>query len=77
MTLAQQFEAIGMKKGMQQGMQQDLLEGERTVLLRQIQRKFGTLPASYRQKIESADVDTLSVWIDAILDAEMLDEIFQ
>src|SRR3990167_9691226 len=41
-------ERIGIQKGIQQGIQQ----GEQAMLLRLLQRKFGSIPANYQQRIE-------------------------
>ena len=50
MTLAQQFE--------QRGMQQ----GQTTMLLRLLQRRFGEIPADLQKRIQQADVNTLLAW---------------
>ncbi len=89
MTLAQQFEKRGLEKGiqqglqqgiqqgMQQGMQQGLLEGEKMVLLRQIQRRFGEVPAQFRSQMEKANAETVLKWADAFVDAYSIEEIFE
>ncbi len=68
MTLAQQLEQVGMAKGVQQG--------ESTVLLRQLVRKFDVVPDNYRQKILSANAEQLLHWCDRVLDANSLVEVF-
>lgn len=72
MTLAQRFEERGRQQGMQQGKQQ----GEQAMLLRLLQHKFGQLPKAYRQKVETANLATLSQWSEIILNAQTLDEVF-
>jgi len=52
-------------------------EGESAVLLRQLQHKYGNLPAYYRNKIEQADTDTLLIWAERVLDAKRLEDIFE
>jgi len=52
-------------------------EGESTMLLRQLQRKYGNLPPYYRNKIEQADANTLLIWAERVLDAKHLEEIFE
>ena len=59
-------------KGKTQGWE----ERERSVLLRQLQHKFGDLPASDQEKISKADLATLEKWSLQILDAKSLKEIF-
>lgn len=68
MTYITSAERIGIKKG--------VVEGERTVLLHQIQRKFGTVPSAYKERIEHATSVELLKWADAILSVSKLDEIF-
>ncbi len=43
---------------------------------RLIQRKFGVDAAEVRGRVEAADLDTLDLWADRILDAGTLDEVF-
>jgi hypothetical protein len=70
MTIAQQWEQEGFKKGMQQG--------EVTLLKRLLQHRFGDLPAFYAQLIEDANTETLLYWSEKILDPEVktFEEIF-
>ena len=65
------------EKGMQQGMQQGVQQGEVTVLLMQMERKFGNrLTESNRQIVESADTETLLKWLEKILSAKSIEEVF-
>jgi len=81
MTLAQCFEQQGLEKGLQQGRQQGRQEGkqegEAAIIMRQIQRRFGSIPTIYAQKITQADSETLLYWSDKIFEASTLEEIFQ
>ncbi|WP_335582473.1 hypothetical protein [Candidatus Thiodictyon syntrophicum] len=43
-----------------------------TALLR---LRFGDLPAAYRERIETADADTLLRWSERVLTAPTLDEV--
>lgn len=73
----------GMAQGMEQGMEQGeergeergRLEGERTVILHQIQRRFGAVPATVRLRLQSASRDELETWADRVLDAGSLDDL--
>jgi len=61
------------QKGMQQGMQQ----GEAAVLLRLMERKYGSQAATaHRKQVEQADAQTLLVWSERILTAETVEELF-
>jgi hypothetical protein len=66
----------GIKQGIEQGLQQGLKQGAYSVLLRLIERKFHRVPEIYRKKMEKADAKTLLEWVDRVLDAEDLDDIF-
>lgn len=52
-------------------------KGEKTILLRQLQRKFGVLPPAYQERVEQADSDTLLQWADVIIEADTLLDIFE
>ena len=63
----------GMELGLERGRQEGRLEGEAAILLRQIDRKFGTPSAVVQELIASADQDTLLRWSERILTAENID----
>ena len=52
-------------------------EGERTVLARQLRRRFGTLPPAVRKRLAGASEAELEAWADNVLDASSLDEVFE
>ena len=72
MNIAEQLREKGRQEGRQEGMQ----AGERTLLLRQLRRRFKILPSAYEKRIEAADAETLLKWGEQVLDAQSLDEIF-
>ena len=51
-------------------------QGEARMLSRQIQRRFGDLPAWARDKIAEADLSTLEEWSLRFVDAHSLEEVF-
>jgi len=59
-----------------QGRQEGKQEGEATVLLRLLTRRFGPLGESMTQRIRCASPGELEQWADHILDARSLDEVF-
>ena len=65
----------GRQEGLQKGRQEGRQEGEAQMLLRQLERKFGVLPDSRRQRILKADADTLLVWADRVLSADRWEDI--
>jgi hypothetical protein len=65
----------GLRRGLEQGVQRGLQKGEAAVLLRQLHRKFGELPDAVRQRVETADPETLLTWSERILTAQSIDEV--
>nr|VFK23309.1 MAG: conserved hypothetical protein (putative transposase or invertase) [Candidatus Kentron sp. MB]VFK28437.1 MAG: conserved hypothetical protein (putative transposase or invertase) [Candidatus Kentron sp. MB]VFK74252.1 MAG: conserved hypothetical protein (putative transposase or invertase) [Candidatus Kentron sp. MB] len=89
---AQDISQKALLQGMQQGMQEGLLKGRLEgrlegeargeekgkvkMLLRLLPRRFGPLPDEISDRIYRADPNTIEIWIDRILDAKSLDEVF-
>jgi hypothetical protein len=67
----------GLEQGLEQGVKKGIRQGETQMLLRQLTLRFGDLPQSTREHLESADADTLLRWSERILTASTLDEVFQ
>ena len=51
-------------------------EGHRAILLRQLARRFGSLPETITTRIEAATNSDIERWADRILDATSLDDVF-
>ena len=66
------WERMGIEKGREEG----LLRGKATVLKRLIDRRFGEVPEWAEQRMEGATSEELDLWIDRVLDAERLADIF-
>ncbi len=64
------------QQGLEQGREQGLQQGEASVLIRLMERKFGSLTTDQRQRIEAADADTLLAWSERILTASSAEEVF-
>ncbi|MCG5496587.1 hypothetical protein LPW30_02515, partial [Ectothiorhodospira variabilis] len=78
MSLAQEWMDRGEARGLQKGIQQGLKRGEAQTLLRQIERKFGPQARTHcQQRVQQADEAQLLQWIDNILSAERLEDVFQ
>ena len=67
----------GRQEGIERGMERGVLRGERALLERQIQRRFGPLPAAAAKRLGRASADDLEAWADNVLDADTLDEVFR
>ena len=66
----------GMERGIEQGIERGRTEGERAVLARQLQRRFGRLPPEAAERLRRAPETELETWADNVLDAETLDDVF-
>ena len=64
------------KRIFDEGHQQGYDEGQRSILLGQLGRRFGPLPASVVHRVSNANTDELMRWSERVLDAERLDDIF-
>ncbi len=75
------------QEGLQQGLQQGLLEGEQrgqelgrkqgeaSLLLRLLERRFGVLPDWAKDRVRAADTATLEEWGLRVLDAASLEDV--
>ena len=59
----------------QQGNEQGLRQGEARELAAQLQLRFGALPPAARERMASADAETLLRWSERVLTAQTLDEV--
>ena len=84
MTLAERFdqwakkhEQIGIERGIEQGIEQGIEKGEALVLQRLLTKRFGTLPSELVVSISTAPAAQIDVWVDRVLDAASLEEVFR
>ncbi|MDD2740472.1 MAG: DUF4351 domain-containing protein [Methylomonas lenta] len=75
MTLAERFDEWA-KAHEQKGLQKGLEKGEAHLLQRLLVRRFGALPSDTLAKISTANTNQLERWADKVLDAAILDEVF-
>ncbi|MBK8259665.1 MAG: DUF4351 domain-containing protein [Polyangiaceae bacterium] len=66
----------GRKEGIKLGREEGLAQGRRTTLLHLIRRKFGSVPPQLATRVEQASSAELETWLDRILTANTLSEIF-
>lgn len=71
----QEGEQRGEQRGLQQGRQLGRQQGEATLLLRQLERRFGDLPGWVTDRVLAADSVLLEKWSLLVLDALSLEEV--
>jgi hypothetical protein len=65
-----------LQKGREVGREEGRAEGQVTLLVRQLTRKFGELPAEYRARLEAATCDLLERYAERLLVAGTLAAVF-
>ena len=75
MTLAERFDEWA-KAHEQKGLEKGVEKGEALLLQRLLVRRFGALPSDVLAKISTANTSQLERWADRVLDAAVLDEVF-
>ena len=79
MTLAEKFDQWveeHKRQGLQEGRVEGRVEGETLVLQRLLFRRFGPLPNEVLARIAAASEADITRWVDRILDAVCLEEVF-
>ena len=69
-------ELKGMQQGLQKGMQKGKLEGEAQALHRLLEKRFGPLPVEVAAQVASASASQVEAWLDRVLDAGSLADVF-
>ncbi len=75
-TFIDRYIEEGERRGRLEGKLEGVQLGEATILLRQIELKFGAISEQDRRRIESAEAETLLKWSERVLTAESLDQLF-
>ena len=73
----QQGLAQGIEQGIEIGTETGIALGEAKTLRRQLNRRFGPLSEELDNKISQATEQQLELWLDNILDAKTLDDVFK
>jgi predicted transposase YdaD len=80
MTLAEQLIAEGLAKGKAEGLAkgkaEGLAAGQISVLSKLLTLKFGELPPSYAARLAAASLAELDAWVERVLPAATLDDVF-
>lgn len=65
-----------LEEGRVEGRAQAVQAGERRVLLRLLELRFGKVPKTYQARLATADADTLLFWSERVLFAQRLADVF-
>ena len=68
--------SIAAKEWLAEGRAEGRAEGKAETLTRQLEKKFGEIPTRHAERISKASVEQLDGWLDVILDAASIDEVF-
>jgi predicted transposase YdaD len=66
----------GLQQGLQQGRVEGRVEGEQTVVMRQIETRFGAVPSWARQRLDAMSAPELEETAVRLLNARSLEELF-
>ena len=79
-TLLEQGEVRGLAKGealgLAKGEELGLAKGKAETFLRQARIRFGNVPAARADEVRAADAATLDRWLEALVVADTLEEVF-
>ena len=75
-TIAEAWLEQGRAEGLVEGKAEGLAEGKAATLTRLLEQRFGSLPREVAPRIAAADLDELDTWLDRVLDAVTLDDVF-
>jgi hypothetical protein len=73
----QSFSTRMREEGKQIGTQIGIQLGEATMLLFQLEQRFGAVPDAVRQRVQQADPDTLLRWSGRVLTEDSIDEVLR
>ena len=68
---------MGIEQGIGRGIQQGRQEGEASLLLRLMERRFGSMDEATRYRLQTADAETLLRWGDRLLSAASAAEVLR
>ncbi|WJI23153.1 Rpn family recombination-promoting nuclease/putative transposase [Thermosynechococcus sp. B0] len=72
----QEGRAQGREEGREEGRQQGLQQGEAAVVLRQLRRRFGSVPNDLEERIRQLSPDQIEALAEALLDFTDLEAVF-
>jgi len=65
----------GIERGIEQGIERGIERGERSLILRQLNRRFGSLPQVTQAQVEALSLERLELLGEALLDFTSLVEL--
>ena len=68
--------SIALQEWQQEWKAEGIAQGRAATLLRQMRRRFGSLPEDVVQRVQTATLEDHDRWADAILEADNLEELF-
>ena len=75
-TMVETWLEQGRTEGRAEGRTEGIQTGEKRMLLRLLERRFGKVPQTYQTRITAADADTLLLWGERVLSAQRLADVF-
>lgn len=60
----------------EEGKATGIAQGEAKALIRLVERRFGPLPASARERVLAAEAESIEVWLDRLMEASSLEALF-
>jgi flagellar biosynthesis/type III secretory pathway protein FliH len=73
----EQWRQEGKAEGLREGLEQGRRQGEAELLMRQLRRKFGSVPRKIQTRLRNAQPEQLLDWGERLLTANSLEEVFQ
>jgi hypothetical protein len=73
----EQWKQQGLQEGIEQGIHRGRKEGEAALLLRLLERRFGPLDETLRQRLQAADAETLLNWGERLFHADSAEEVLR
>jgi hypothetical protein len=67
----------GFDKGRAEGEVRGEARGEAKMLMRLLERRFGDLPMTLRERISCANIESIEMWVDRAFDAPDLQSVFE
>ncbi len=66
----------GIERGIERGVEQGSITEARNILLRQLRRRFGEVPAEIETRLNGASREQLEDWIDRVYEVETVSAVF-